>query len=472
MRDAHIALVSPVQDIPPEILSAIFSFTLDAHFDAFDKTGLTCPWLLGRICRQWRDVAWTTPALWSSFQMSKPPALTSTGMSRCVDRVKDVLARSGEAPLSTSFIFIPECLEPFAGIASRLCDLHIVYSHGKDLRSLQGFDFSGLRRLSIHTGGMGTSDEVYVDISRTAPQLQEAELVLDGSIPPSPNAIILPWSQLTRLKLWAYDGTTLRNIRLHGFPQCTRLVTLDVTSILHDDPLMGSAISLPDLQSIKITFLSQLEPLRCVSLHTLEACLDYFEFDSIQHQAEDFFRAFLLRSQCTIYRLKLMIRERRWRSVHTVSWNIFSACLPHVTELELKSQRLRRHSNELFAHLEYGPAQRHFPRLESLTLETRDEWPPNAEAVLIRAIESRRHGVSGDEASCAKLRRIHIRYVWRHHVIKHTKKVLDLGDVSLKWNIRLLDCLTEMEKDGLNVEIERIHDPSPLEVAAKGTPID
>ncbi|KAJ7114031.1 hypothetical protein C8R44DRAFT_676471, partial [Mycena epipterygia] len=61
-------ILSPVRRLPPEVLGEIFSWTLPSARDAllrrrFDTKN--SPWVLTYICGRWREVALSTPSLWS-----------------------------------------------------------------------------------------------------------------------------------------------------------------------------------------------------------------------------------------------------------------------------------------------------------------------------------------------------------------------------------------------------------------------
>ncbi|TFK49773.1 hypothetical protein OE88DRAFT_1662427 [Heliocybe sulcata] len=62
--------VSPMQRIPPEILSEIFIYCVLIDNEQFVRPRFrTAPLLLLRICRYWRDRAMSTPQLWCSLQI-------------------------------------------------------------------------------------------------------------------------------------------------------------------------------------------------------------------------------------------------------------------------------------------------------------------------------------------------------------------------------------------------------------------
>ena len=92
---------SILRQLPPDVTSTIFEFCLpdftDNQLSPYTEEDLSIPLSLGAICSYWRDIAWSTPNLWSSFVV-------------CIKREHDLhiftgiaeewLARSGQLPLS------------------------------------------------------------------------------------------------------------------------------------------------------------------------------------------------------------------------------------------------------------------------------------------------------------------------------------------------------------------------------------
>ena len=90
-----------VRQLPPDITSTIFEFCLpdftDHQLSYHTKGNISIPLSLGAICSYWRDIAWSTPGLWSSLVVrirSKHDSHTVTGIT------EEWLARSGQLPLS------------------------------------------------------------------------------------------------------------------------------------------------------------------------------------------------------------------------------------------------------------------------------------------------------------------------------------------------------------------------------------
>jgi F-box-like len=83
-----------VRQLPPDVISTVFEFCLPdfADFQRFPfNVDLCSPLSLGAICSYWREIAWSTPRLWSSLVVF-PKRHTAI--------VQEWLARSGQLPLS------------------------------------------------------------------------------------------------------------------------------------------------------------------------------------------------------------------------------------------------------------------------------------------------------------------------------------------------------------------------------------
>ncbi|KAF9450730.1 hypothetical protein P691DRAFT_809564 [Macrolepiota fuliginosa MF-IS2] len=109
------AAISPIRRLLPEILQEIFIQCLPAtHNPIMDSREV--PLLLNRVCHFWRQVAYTTPRLWSSIHISIPETSLSMRFgsirtkSPALSDISAWLSRSGALPLSISISHV----EPMA----------------------------------------------------------------------------------------------------------------------------------------------------------------------------------------------------------------------------------------------------------------------------------------------------------------------------------------------------------------------
>lgn len=101
--DDHQKLLSPLRRLQPEILQEVFYHCLPTAHNAV-MSAKDAPLLLGRVCSQWRQLAYSTPKLWTSIHifavpMGSPPRCR--GLAR-EQAISSWLSRSGVLPLSIS----------------------------------------------------------------------------------------------------------------------------------------------------------------------------------------------------------------------------------------------------------------------------------------------------------------------------------------------------------------------------------
>ena len=90
-----------VRQLPPDVTRTIFEFCLpdftDHQLSPYAKEDLSIPLSFGAICSYWRDIAWSTPSLWSSLVVHVP---SRHDPHIATDIAQEWLARSGQLPLS------------------------------------------------------------------------------------------------------------------------------------------------------------------------------------------------------------------------------------------------------------------------------------------------------------------------------------------------------------------------------------
>ncbi|KAF8207681.1 hypothetical protein K438DRAFT_342507 [Mycena galopus ATCC 62051] len=194
--------IYPVLTLPPEIVSEIFIHTLPLYPYCPLFTGPFSPTSLTHICREWREIALSTPALWRAIPLSLDP--DDLPFEEQV-RISDLwLKRSGSCRLSIRFDGDDEIGEYRGRVADVLTS---VFPHATrweclklevssyQLRELEGSNMPLLRHLDmwLHED----SDVAIKAISfRDLPLLRS--VTLNGS---AAAWVILPWDQLTSLVL-------------------------------------------------------------------------------------------------------------------------------------------------------------------------------------------------------------------------------------------------------------------------------
>ncbi|KAJ7292558.1 hypothetical protein C8J57DRAFT_1180 [Mycena rebaudengoi] len=98
--EQHLAVISPMRQLPSDVLGEIFSWTLprfDDNIGFYYSTDISmCPWVLTHVCRRWRHLAISLPSLWGDIHVRSDyiPALAALGTE---------LERSGSYPLTIQF---------------------------------------------------------------------------------------------------------------------------------------------------------------------------------------------------------------------------------------------------------------------------------------------------------------------------------------------------------------------------------
>lgn len=232
---------SPILQFPPEITSQIFvGYLADNLWD--DALGFASPLLLGRICHSWRELAWSTPILWSSIQLD----LTLTMDPVLVDQW---LVRTNRLPLSiyasqkgraetfniplaqTVLLAITRHSMQWSHITFNLPTFcYMIMAGGLQSRALPSLKYLSLDKLISY--GLKSGLKMF----KFAPQLRVVRL--DGF---PLDAFEIPTTQLTQL--------VLKSPYLHRYLDVLRNCPRVVDCTLHFeavDPLHGVP-TLPDL---------------------------------------------------------------------------------------------------------------------------------------------------------------------------------------------------------------------------------
>ncbi|KAJ6512972.1 hypothetical protein C8R45DRAFT_961974 [Mycena sanguinolenta] len=222
-------LVSPMHTLPVELLAGIFDLAIRDYNYVQDVL------LISQVCSDWRQVAHTTPRLWTGLIHVHLRGQRGHGEQLYVDGLKAWLARS--APLT-----LPVCLE--------LDHRHSIHHHMTDellsttprWRSLQFTSpyyspLSSVRRLAessldnleeLDMGSKDFSEDDDVDptvptLFTIVPRLRKFSMNIYSNALP----ILVPWSQLTDLKL----GSEAPEIILNILARCPHLIHANFSSM-------------------------------------------------------------------------------------------------------------------------------------------------------------------------------------------------------------------------------------------------
>lgn len=250
-------LISPVKELPNEIISRIFEQY--AHGPCPDPTYAINrqPWYLGHICSRWRTVALATPNLWNYFVIDIDEY--AEGNRRSLEIAQHLLARTKKAPVS--------CLvsRREASMASIQCAFEILSDHTKRLHYLEidgidgissltelsevPFSVLGAVKLACYPLGEASTNRVSpqspITLFNDTPLLRRIRLSTSpGWVDPDLMCFRLPWNQLTHLHIAKFELITFHAIHA-VLTECPNLreCTLD----LPDDRKMES-VPLPVIE--------------------------------------------------------------------------------------------------------------------------------------------------------------------------------------------------------------------------------
>ncbi|KAF8214047.1 hypothetical protein K438DRAFT_1956149 [Mycena galopus ATCC 62051] len=290
------ATAYPVLTLPTEITAEIFLCCLPA-FDplCIPKSQSSAPIVLSSVCREWRDIALATPALWSTLEVrfdDIPTDIVSEPVlvEGIVDRW---LSRASNRPLSLSFertkalqFTLPRLREVIHRWSRRVRYLSLDIGYN-DVRPL-GLDSAAFPLLEEVV--LGCNDDVFA-VFGSAPRLHDMRLLCGG------RGFRLPWLQLTKfvgIVLWDLQLFTLAP----NLAEITCTFDLDVTDFI--------AITHHSLRSLTIGENSD----DILEYLTLPALQELHISDTVN--CNDSLQSFLVRSSPPL--VSLSIRRNYWGS--------------------------------------------------------------------------------------------------------------------------------------------------------------
>jgi hypothetical protein len=194
-----------VRQLPPDVTSTIFEFCLtdfaDHQLSPNAKEDLSIPLSLGAICSCWREIAWSTPTLWSSLVVR----FSSEHDSHLLTSItQEWLTRSGQLPLSICIITrfsrddqIPALIDIINQYSSRWSNLDL-YMPDKYYRLLRA-TAPILKSIRFDcSSGVGMT----LDCPLTCPRLERVDLTKFYV-----HKTNIQWDNLTHLTLLVTNAT-------------------------------------------------------------------------------------------------------------------------------------------------------------------------------------------------------------------------------------------------------------------------
>ncbi|KAJ7857692.1 hypothetical protein B0H14DRAFT_2750861 [Mycena olivaceomarginata] len=254
------SLIAPIRILPVELLAEIFIFLLEDTRTPWPRSRLTHfqqAFRISHVCTHWRQIANTTPGLWTGIVAvsgSEPPKIPE---SVYADGMEAWLARS--APLSVPVVIAETLymmpseskawpqktslvLEALLRISSRWCSLQIRGSTSLAfLARLAELRQDNLEEMTIGQGVDWLHDPATTVLPfGTTPRLRKASIFVN-------TLFEMPWAQLTDLTV-----RTTHNDPVDVLAKCENLVTASIGMFV------GTELSQPITDIVTLKYLRTL----------------------------------------------------------------------------------------------------------------------------------------------------------------------------------------------------------------------
>ncbi|KAJ7509451.1 hypothetical protein B0H11DRAFT_1959698 [Mycena galericulata] len=295
---SHKAIVSPLRQLPSEIICRIFVMTLPP----LRRLEMPrAPWFLGHICQRWRDIAVGLPILWSSFGIDNEgekvkKLLEAAASISYDDAVQAQFSRTGQAPLQIAIISTgtsPYARSPLLDRLLAAChrwEVLDVTTEAYFLDMIQ--EIKGKMPALRHFSANRISPKS-VEILESCPSLRGIQARKEG-VPPSAN---VPWHNVTR-----YSGTVSSDQYLDIFRKTPNLVEcrLKFSANANFNDISGDIVVLPSLKRLFVDGASCLERITAPRLEELALRGVLVECDPVR------VLSFIERCYCTLDRLTIL----------------------------------------------------------------------------------------------------------------------------------------------------------------------
>ncbi|KDQ62867.1 hypothetical protein JAAARDRAFT_358342 [Jaapia argillacea MUCL 33604] len=354
-------LVSPTHHLPPEILSRIFFHCYDKYV-SLDRTLLH----LLLVCKHWRNVALSTPLLWSSIGVEPSHSLSFREVRRLKSALRTFLQRSG-----TTSISLHLDIGSFWSASDLLTDIlpHLHRCKFIDLNSMSIPDNMGFisriakEAISLESFSFSVLCHGFVDYQSIAFQSPHLRHVTAYGLHTS--SFPLPWAQLTHLHLGNQSEYLPFNTRVSScfdvLRQCVELTDFSFYMLDYRPPptLHDSApIVLPKLRCLHMQGSSSdsllLERLVAPKLTnvTYLPMSPFLRYRCYFAPARAFRRC-IEQSGCNLQCLSIRPGHASWNEV--IDWLL---CVPSLSELRLEFRHRSVHSRKHYFKL--SPSHLHY----------------------------------------------------------------------------------------------------------------
>ncbi|KAJ7465056.1 hypothetical protein FB451DRAFT_428596 [Mycena latifolia] len=259
-------VIAPIRKLPAELLVEIFMHAVESQYEWLKAVLAVCG-----VCAHWRQLACTTPRLWTGLLRIQKKKSASDGY---LTMTKTLLDRSAPLPISISLNNdlameqpTPSLVDLFFSIAPRWRSLALddVDSSLSKLRQLPPNALKSLEMVDLKTREVIHDYTPKVAVFLAAPRLRRVTLDVQRT-----DLIQIPWSQLTHLTL----SENSPRMSLDILVQCPNIVVakflcLDAWVV---PPTSAPIITLPRLNDLEVDFAVRRRPHRAFLLALSSPC--------------------------------------------------------------------------------------------------------------------------------------------------------------------------------------------------------
>ncbi|KAK0229447.1 hypothetical protein EDD85DRAFT_850480 [Armillaria nabsnona] len=447
----------PIESLPPEILCEIFLFAVQRLYRIFGDQ-YQGPWLPGRVCRRWRDIAWSCPALWSSFMVHWPEHGKADAGKKLL---LDALQRTGQSGLSMTILlskdFPNAIMEDLIQHSSQWKDVYLPTLPSSTWTQLAQPHLPPLHLPSLRSLSIGRQPSVdklsaILGMFKDMPTLGSFKFHIYNAPSPdfNPRIIQVPWWQLTHLDMSL--GSTrdcLVNASIKVLRLCLNLEALrEETIMLHNSDPRTPMITLRRLRSLSVRSPQLLPHLICPVLEDLSILPRYDVPFSTSTLSQ-----LITHSGCRLRSLDI------WLSRQLAEPRKLFLCVPHLCKLVLRMDCYDSNTNgtDILKCLDLDDStSTMLPNLNIFDLRvpeifTGAQGYEEVDELLVRIID-RRWNVP-QESSVSQLRRVRIRCT--EAGIGEALSVEVQGDRAALYHRTLsrIDRLKSFKKEGLDISI-------------------
>ncbi|KAJ7082655.1 hypothetical protein B0H15DRAFT_889656 [Mycena belliarum] len=276
--ESHLALTTSARKLPEDVLREIFVATMpEDRYASMSRT--ESPLLVSHICSHWRSVALSMPHLWASLHV----AASSANVWAVNEHVQSWLARSGDLPLSISYVWIARwddnqsslILRTLMRFCQRWEHLRLTLPNSRHFSSLFFLVASDVPLLqSVVVDCRDTTAFDYLALTAKARGIS-----IRGEFQLSVVQSVVTWTQLRHLSF--ADGSSEMSLAdtYNIFRQCSRLETCTL-NLVGSGPILAQKIRMKHLWRLSIRRNRQAymgvptHPFRHLSLPKLR-CLEF-----------------------------------------------------------------------------------------------------------------------------------------------------------------------------------------------------